>query len=215
MATYADLKADILDEAVRPNLSAQVDRFVRMATQRINRDVRVSEMERRARSSGAGTRYLVCPAGFLEMRRLWNVIDGSTVPTDRRAARNALTQVAPQALLHNQTGGRLPYYFSVHRSDPPEIEFDSPLATDREVEMIYVRAYDEFSADTDTNWLLDNHYDLYFSASLYWLFTHDRNLPEAAARDAAYRVALLGLDRSESRQAYTQPIFATAGHNVV
>lgn len=213
MATYADLQADIIAEAVRPNLTAQVPRFIRQATQRINREVRVAEMERRARAFGNGTRYLACPSGFLEMRRMWNVDDGTTHSATNR--RNAMTQVAPQALRHDKPAGRVPYFFCVHRSDPPEVEFDRPLASDREAEMIYVRKYDEFAADTDTNWLLDNHYDLYLEGALFYLYKHDRNNEEAAARAATYKEALAELNRAEGRKDYMQPVFATAGHNVV
>lgn len=223
MATYADLKADMESEAIRPNLTAQIPRFIRQATQRINREVRVSEMSRRARAFGNGTRYLASPDLFLEMRRMWNVVDGATTPvpaySDRRATRNAMVQVAPQALLPTvgNNGGqvRLPYYFAVHRGEPPEIEFDSILADDREVEMIYLAAYAEFVDDTDTNWLLDNNYDLYFEGALYYLYKFDRDNDEASSRAAGYKAALAELNTAEGRQEYTQPIFATANHNVV
>lgn len=207
MTTYADLKADILNEAIRPNLTAQVPRFIRQAEQRIRRDIRVTDMERRARSIGTNSRYLKSPPGFLEMRRLWNVISTN--------GRSALTQVSPQALRPSVTGGKLPTYYALTRGQPPEIEFDSSLASDREVEMVYMKAYDPLVNDTDTNWLLSNAYDVYFEGALYYLFKHDRNNEEAAHRAAGYKAAVAEIDTAERRQTYMQPIFATSGHNVV
>lgn len=207
MATYADLRNDIANEAIRPNLSAEIPGFVRRATQRINRDVRVADMEKRARSPGNGTNYLPSPLGFLEMRRLWNITGTN--------ARNAITQVSPQALRPKPAGGDTPKFFSVGGGTPPELEFDSALGTGLTVEMIYLRAYDYFANDADTNWVLDNAYDLYMEGSLYYLYKFDRNNEEAAMRAAGYKAALDELNRAERRQMYMQPIFTTAGHNVV
>lgn len=206
MATYLDLRTDIADEMAAGDLVAAIPRFVRQATQRINRDVRISDMQRRARAPGNNTRYLRCPEGFLEARRLWNV---TNLSNERRQS-TKIEQVAPHELIITTAGGRLPAFWAMHRTDPPEIEFDVSLADDREVEMIYTKAYAEFAADGDTNWLLDNHYDIYFQASLYAAEEYVRNFAQAQARATDYQRALDELNRSERRQSYMQPTSSQA-----
>lgn len=201
MATYLDLRTDIADEMAAGDIGAAIPRFVRQATQRINRDVRVADMQRRARAPGNGTRYLRCPDGFLEARRVWNVTDLS----NERRQSTKIEQMAPHELVHTVAGGRLPAYFAMHRTDPPEIEFDVSLADDREVEMVYTRAYAEFSSDGDTNWLLDNHYDIYFQAALYEAEKYVRNPDQAAVRAMDYQRALSELQSAERRQRAMQP----------
>lgn len=204
MSDYATLKADIAQEMARSDLDSQMARFQRQTTQRINRHIRVSDMERRARAFGNGTRYMPAPDGFLEMRRLWNVQLAET--TNRYPY---IRQVTPQYLRPVPAGGRPPSYFCTHRREPPEIEFDSVLGTSGEVEMVYMVAYPELVEDTDTNWLLANEYDIYFQAMLHAAEKYVRNDERAAARATDWIQARDELESAERRQEYAQPMNAS------
>ena len=217
MASFGELKADIASELNRDDLAAQIPRFIRQATQRINRQIRTSSMEERVRSFGNGTRYLESPEGFLEMRRMWNVVDltqSETGSAFERKRKNAIQQVSPQALLH-RTGGGNPSFFCVHRGEPPELEFDAPLADDREVEMLYTFRVPEFVNDADTNFLLDTHFDLYFQGALIEGARYVKDWEEARERKEAFGLVFQEVWSEQRRRVYAQPMAATPAHNAV
>lgn len=213
MASYGELKTEIADELARGDLSGVIPRFVRQATQRLNRQwkVRTLEAQRRPRAFGNGTRYLPAPVNTLEIRRLWNVI---TSETTERHRDTEITQVPPQRLNTRASGGRLPSFFALHRGDPPEIEFDVELADDREVEMVYTVKYADFVDDADTNWLLDNHGDLYLYGALIPAHLYLRNPQEAATYATALGQTINELYEAGKRLEYMQPIAPRAAQPV-
>ena len=218
MASYLELRTDIGDELARDDLTPKIPRFIRQATQRINRQVRIADLTRRARASGENSPYLACPADFRGMRRMWNVVSAGGTE-DLRYRINvgdySIKQVPPGKMRLVQAGGRLPFEFCVHRNDPPEIEFNVALSDQREVEMVYMVRFAEFTADTDTNWLLDNHYDAYFSAALYHAYKYVRDEERAAMHAADWARVIEELQEDQDNKDYMQPLETRAIHNVV
>ena len=67
MTTYADLQADIISFAQRDDVASVVPTWVKLATARMNRVLRVPEMEARDYTT-ITSEYTVMPLDFLEIR---------------------------------------------------------------------------------------------------------------------------------------------------
>lgn len=89
LSTYAELKSAVQDWLGRSDLSAQIPVFIRLAEQRMNRDLRLRVMERRATLDvDAATSQVSLPWRrtegdwdvFLEMRDLVWLASGETKP---------------------------------------------------------------------------------------------------------------------------------------
>ena len=141
------------------------------------------------------------------MRRLWNVL---TTSVQERRQQTEIEQVAPQFLPVKAAGGSLPRFYATSRGDPPEIEFDVPLADDREIEMIYSRRYDEFVEDSDTNWLLNTHYEAYLRAALIEAELYLRNDERAATWVQAFQQVAGEVRRTQRGRDYAQPMSVRA-----
>lgn len=193
MSTYGQLKTDIADWLARGDLTAKIPTFVLLAENDIDDELRIRDMIRRARANGDDTRYLALPDGYLEMRRLnfW--------PDSARYY--SLIQVTPENLQilnmrdTSTSSYNYPQRYTVHR----EIEFDVPVATDGEIEMIYYKRYAALADDADTNWVLQNAYGVYLYGALKQTAPYIRDDGRIATWEAGYRNAVNSTMRTELR----------------
>lgn len=141
--TLANLKADVSDWLHRSDLTSRIPSFVRLAESDIRNDVRVQAME--AEASGTVTALAIAfPTRFLAARRL--LVDGRTfrylMPERFAAFEPGVADV------YTVIGSE----FRVNRGSTYALTF--------------WRAFPDLVADTDTNWLLQNAYDVYLHATL-------------------------------------------------
>src|SRR6188472_1831672 len=155
---FGELKAAVLADAHRANLSAHVARFVRLAEGLMARRLRSSEQDAtitlddtdRADTS-TGTYTL--PVGVLQVRRL---VIGSTT----------LEPVGPNAI-RMRGGNQSPFYYAVLGN---RLEVRGVPAELAELELEYFGRLEALSADSDTNVILTNHEALYMHGALHYLY---------------------------------------------
>lgn len=198
MSTYAQLRADVGDWLARSDLTAVIPSLIRLAESDIADDIRVRDMIRRARATGTDSRYLALPIQYLEMRRLEIWPD-----SDRRYS---LIQVTPENLqvLNLRDTSASSYNFAQRYAVHRELEFDAPIGTDTEVEMIYYRRYDALAADGDTNVTLQQNYPVYLYGSLLHAEPYLRNDERVPVWQAAYRRAVNQAMETEKRSRVNQ-----------
>lgn len=186
MSTYAILQADIASWLARESLTAQIPSFIRLAEDKMARELRIQPMMRRQRANGNDTQYLSLPVNYLDMRRL-KLIGGGSGLTD-------LEQVSPDALKPRSNGGD-PQVFTVHR----ELEFDAPLALASEVEMVFYAPVEALSDLAPSNWLSLNSYDSYLYGSLLAAEAFLKNDERLGVWKTGYDNSIALLNRTDER----------------
>lgn len=175
---YADLRALIMDESHRADLTARVPSFVDRAEAMIARKLRAIEMIaldtlNDADRSAVGSPIYDLPSNFLEDRNVVCTTAQAPFP---------LRKVARDALLRTSSSGEVQVYHL--RSNPLkfQVEFRANPGTDAQIEFEYFARPTALSADADTNRLLDMHESVYLHAALFALYswTQDLELAQAA-----------------------------------
>ena len=153
MTTLAILRSDV-SAWLAEDVSTVIDSLIRNAEAEIRREVRVRDMERTTTLT-ASSRSTTLPDRLLSIRALTKQHD-----YDRR-----LEYMTPEKIREdtawNDTDGPTVY----------SIEGDNlilaPAPTSALVlDIVYIQGYAALSADTDTNWVMTNAYDIYLYAVL-------------------------------------------------
>lgn len=192
ISTYSALQAAVLSWLDRDDLAASVPDWVSLAHARLNRELRVADMETIADApTPDGTGFVPLPDGYLEMRTL-------TVMTDRPYA---LRYVPPGDLALFQTGNATPVVFSqVNRF----ISVAPVPPTGTVLRMGYYTAIPALSDTVPANWLLLKAPSTYLYATLHEAALFLRDAAAAQAWDAKYRAevdALVVADQKSRRSA--------------
>jgi hypothetical protein len=152
--TYADLSAAITDWMDDPNLSSQVDGFIRLAEARFNRVVDTPDMQG-STTLDASTATIALPADYYEVRGLF--LNGAyTLPLE------ALTLNALKSLYPDNLSG-VPVAYAVDGLNLVLGPLPNAACT---VTLNYKQKLQGLSATNATNWLLTKHPDLYLLACL-------------------------------------------------
>ena len=154
--TYATLKTDIAAWMHRDDLTANIDTFIDLFEARVNRNLRVPEMEKRATSTPTDA-YIALPDDFLELRNIQ--INSNPVRLLEYASPqkiDAMSYLTGTALYYTLVGNE----FQIH-----------PSAADSEVEIAYYSKIPALDATTTTNWLIDSNPDYYLAGCLLEAFT--------------------------------------------
>jgi hypothetical protein len=166
-----ELKTAILAEAHRPDLTAEVDGFVRRAEGMIRRDLVGHELtatlDESDRDSGG---IYDLPANLLELRAVFATSSaGTSYAVENCGAPNIRNYAASASVL-------------VYAVRGDQIEFRGVPATDEEIELHYFGHPAALDADGDENDLLTDHEELYLSGALFQLyrFTQDLELAQGA-----------------------------------
>ena len=148
-ASYADLKTRVASWAWREDLAADVDDVIDLAETRINRDLRVAQMETQdTLTLTAGVATL--PADYLEYREVWT----------EGASGRSLQSGSPAELRrrYNETSG-IPSRFAIIGSELHVY----PRSTGT-VGLTYYAKIPALSDSQTTNWLLASAPDVYLYA---------------------------------------------------
>lgn len=151
---YATLKADIAAFLNRSDLESVVPTFVRLTESRINRIVRSPKMESRVVAT-VSTQFVNLPDDFLEMR---NIQVNSTPVTP-------VEYLTPQQADKERRLGKTgtPNYFTIV-SD--RLELIPPPAGKIVVEMVYYKPLPSLSDTIQSNWFIQQYYDVYLYGAL-------------------------------------------------
>lgn len=155
ISNYTELKTAVGDWLHHGGLTGKDADFIQIAEARINRELRLREMEIEVDLSlTASSRVAALPAGFQEPL-------GVYLTRSNGSYREPLTKYAPEMLPVTSDEGE-PDGWCV---DGDEIAFNRPLDVDTyTVTLRYLKGWD--IATDATNWLLTNHPDVYLWGSL-------------------------------------------------
>lgn len=154
MSTYSQLVSDVSDWLNRDDLAGVIPSFVRLCEAEIRRKVRVRAMETTADIT-VDAQTVALPTGFIEARRFsLNETNGALeyLPPERLWESNLASESAGQPTAFTIEGDNFVF------APTPSGTYTGKL--------LYYKAFTAFSADADTNWLLDNAYDVYLYGSL-------------------------------------------------
>lgn len=190
LGTYGELQAAVANWLARSGdatLTPFIPDFVRLAEARINRDLRVRAMERRATAETAGA-YLALPDGFLEMRNL----QLNTDPVTR------LELVSPEQIdsLRGGWGSGRPRRYCILGG---EVQLAPAPDSAYEVEMAYWREVPPLSVAEPTNWVLNSAPDIYLYAALIEATAFIGNDERLTLWTAGYDRAVAALQAADDR----------------
>lgn len=161
MNSYATLKTAIADWMHRDDLTSQIDTFIDLAESRMNRDLRMSEMETRA-TAIASSEYMALPDGALEIR---NIQVNGTYPYP-------VEYKTPTQMDMDNTGATgAPVYYTIIGN---EFQF-YPVPIDTEIEITYYKAITPLDDTNTTNFLLTASPECYLHGCMAYanLYTKD------------------------------------------
>jgi len=186
--TYAELKAAVLEDAHRANLSSKVARFIRNAEGMIARRLVSSEQDATTTLTDADradteTGIYTAPSGILVVRRI-TLNDVELVPQGPNAIRM-------------RGGNQSPFYYCDLGT---RIEVRGVPAEDAELELDYFGRFAALSGDSDTNVILTNHEALYMHGSLHYLYRFTQNMELAGEELAAFDNAVDALNEATARK---------------
>ena len=183
--TYAQLKTDIANWTERDDLSLKIPTFISLCEAEIRRDVRVRNQETAADLTiASGSADL--PTGFIEIRRLY--LDS--------ANNYPLHYMSPEVLWDSAgiSGSGEAYGYTI---EGQTIKFLPESATGT-AKLLYIKAFDALTDDTDTNWLLDNVYDIYLYGSLKHTYVYIEDNDNALKYDGLYKQSVEKLNRMDN-----------------
>lgn len=193
--TYAELKTNIADWLHRSDLTAKIDTFIDLFEARVNRSLRVPEMEKRATATPTDE-YVALPDDFLELRNIQ--INGSVT--------TLLEYASPQKIdASGLTTGTARYYSLVGN------EFQlNPSAADSEVEIAYYGKITPLDDTNTSNFLLESHPDYYLMGCIYeaLVYTIDDRRNEVAQIVAEKEDAIMR--KGKDKQYGSGPLVVTA-----
>lgn len=213
MSTYGQLKTDVDAWLARDDVAvsgASFPSITLLSEAEIARDIRSPIQEQRTVLTTGATRYLDLPADFLELRQIF---------IETTNGRRVLDYQTPQVIRSRRTwlssnGGvnsDTIAYYSIEGDDLANAPADTlriVLAPDpdggnpQDVEILYFARWPAFTADPDTNWLLQNHYDIYLWNLLKQagIFLQETELAEKY--DSMYQIARQEFARAANRKRF-------------
>jgi hypothetical protein len=156
ITNFGTLKTAIADFLNRDDLTSVVPKFVGLAEAQFNRKIRSHRQITRAALT-IDAQFEALPADWLETIRI--TMDANPIRVLTQISLDDLTRY--RTMTDNQTDA--PIYFAHTGSD---IELFPTPATSYTGQITYYAKIAALAADSDTNWLLTNHPDVYLYGSL-------------------------------------------------
>ena len=178
-ANYTELLAEVESWSNRADLTAKMADFILYGEKRLNRDLRIRQMEASSDLSAvAGTREIALPSDYLEVRRVY--IDGSPV--------SELGYVGPHVFwgTHGSSEPGKPKFYTVEGNNLvlgaiPDSAYTVKFTYYQQIPPLVTNA---------TNWLLEDAPDLYVYASLIALAHYARDNEYLATVTTLYTEAM-------------------------
>lgn len=192
LSNYGELKTAVATLLDRSDLTASIPDFIAMLEARVNREVKFRNRRMETVTTLA-----------------YNATDEADLPADFIEARSTVWQSTPRRVLTYQTPAQ---FETDHPTDTPSLPDNftivgntlkiGPFPSGTEgVELRYYQRLTSLSGDTDTNWLLTYHPDVYlYGAALasaphlgddnrlqVWMGLYDRAAAEVQGDDARAR----------------------------
>jgi hypothetical protein len=171
MSNYTDLKADVATWAAKTNLTSVLDRCITNAEAKINRLLRVNDMETALAETAIASEVVARPAGLVAIKSIW-----CTGGEQRTLEQKPLEYIMKQPAL-----ATLPQFYAWDRSNLRFYPSSGSVAA-----VYYTKVPALSGAD---NWLYSAAPDLYLYATLEqaYIYLHDD------ANEAKFRALTDGL----------------------
>lgn len=166
MSTFGQLKTDIDNWLARDDVAvsgADIGSIILLGEAEIAREIRCVVQEQRTTLVTGATRFVDLPSDFIQMRQQF--IDSSD-------GRGRMEYQTPEAIRKSgQWNGQqtIPTFYTIEGGDdltgttPARLVLAPPPdgANPQNIDILYWARFAALSADPDTNWLLQNYYDVY------------------------------------------------------
>lgn len=195
ISTYAELKTAIASWVNRTDLTSSLGDFITLSEAKINRRLRVNEMETALASTAIASGVIARPAAMLAIKALWVTGD------DQRT----LEQKTLEYIQRFPTNASRPQFYAWSTTS---LAF---YPSSGSVQGIYYTKVPALSDSNTTNWLLTTNPDLYLWAGLEQAAFYVRDDNEAAKWSAKADGLIQELnDRSMANQFGGGPLVARA-----
>lgn len=200
ISTFGELKASIATYLARSDLTASIPDFVKLAEQRINygsgepgdmyfsRALRIRQMAQVDEDLTISSDATALPSGFLELRHI----------RMDQATDQVLEYVTPDQLRRKYDSAATGVPRLCYVDGESLVVWPSPDAS-YTAKITYWKAFDAFSSDSDTNWLLTNAPGAYLYGALLEAAPFLREPERLSEFFALYKAATGGLMTSEKR----------------
>jgi hypothetical protein len=193
--TYTTLLAEVASYLSRADLTSTIPTFVQFAQTRINRDVRVREMETKNASFSITGEYVNVPSDFLEVKSFY-------IPA---ATRYALEPMDAGTMTNDYPSSGDVKYFSVEAG---QFRFAPvPSATTTATLIYYAKPATLATTTQETNTLFPTVApDLYLYASLLEAESFIQNDPRLPVWQQAYAAGVQALNRAGKGSRHGGPL---------
>lgn len=188
ITTYSELKTAVTNWTHRADLATYADEFIDMVEAKLNRELRVSDMEN-STSVAVTTADLSLPAGFLEMREI--SISGSPDTT--------LEYLTPYQFEQKQTTetGK-PRFYTIQADAIKLFPYGSYT-----VKMVYYKSVTALDSINTSNFVLSSHPDLYLHGVLAQAFVFVRNTDAAMMHQQMFDSLLAKVNTNSKRKTFS------------
>ena len=191
ITSYSTLKTAISDWSHRADLSSYLDDFIDFTEARLNRELRVSQMEVRATTTPTDA-YIALPTDLLSIRN----IQLNTNPVQ------TLDYVTPAEMDRLASGQTEAGKYTIIGD---EIQLDA--STSYTVEIAYYAKIAALSDTNTSNWLLETHPDVYLYGCLAEVFKFAMDEAEATKYTALFMNGVQEIRNLDRKRKYSQNVF--------
>lgn len=190
--SYTKLKVRITDETDGRADDTALDSFILSAEAEIRRFLADSPVRpMRTRSSlTVATEYVTCPTGMVRPISVEVTLADST--------KRRVPFVSPERLSQAQVEASSLEYPVMFTREGEELRFWPVPATSLTGDIFYFQRLEGISEANQSNWMLDDHPDVYLAGSLYYAYRHMPDIEKASLMKGIFEEAL-------SRVAYAYP----------
>ncbi len=189
---YAELQALIASYLDRElaDWESEIQSFIRTVEAECNRDLRVGDMSILASIAGvADQEYYDLPVDYHRARSI--SVDG--LPLEYKTPGDL------QRFIYSGASGPARYY----TIEAQKLRIYPTILDTTAIDLTYYQQIPALSATVTTNWLLDEHFDLYYNGALREAELFFKNDQRAAVWDARYRPILDSIRVTDKKDRWT------------
>jgi hypothetical protein len=191
ITSYSTLKTAIASWSHRADLDSYLDDFIDFTEARMNRELRVSQMETRATTTPSDA-YIALPTDCLAIRN----IQLNTNPVQ------TLEYVTPAEMDRLANGQTEAGNYTIIGD---EIQLDA--STSYTVEIAYYAKIPALSDTNTTNWVLTTHPDVYLYGCLAEVFKFAQDEAEATKYTVMFLNCIAEIRALDRKRKYSQTVF--------
>ena len=190
ITTYSTLKDAIANWTNRDDLTSRLDEFIDITESKMNRKLRLSEMETRATST-VDSEYTALPDDYLEIRNV-QLNTNPVIP---------LEYLSPfQIDLYTDSATGQPKYYSIIGD---EIQLYPAPDANYTIEITYYKKIITLDDTNVSNFVLDEWPDIYLHGCLQQAFTYLMNAESAMMHGQEFERLLVEINKQSKARKYS------------